>query len=122
LKGIVKVGAVDATAHESLAQKYEVKGFPTIKIFGSDKKSPVDYQGERTADGIVGESMKVVTKTVRDRQKGGNSAKDDSAKAKNTPPKNTKSASSVLELTEANFDALVMESNDLWLVEFYAPW
>jgi protein disulfide-isomerase A6 len=28
----------------------------------------------------------------------------------------------VVILTDANFDELVMHSNDLWLVEFYAPW
>ena len=28
----------------------------------------------------------------------------------------------MVDLTEANFKALVMESTDLWLVEFYAPW
>ena len=27
-----------------------------------------------------------------------------------------------MELTESNFNALVMESTDHWLVEFYAPW
>ena len=30
--------------------------------------------------------------------------------------------SAVVELTEVNFKALVLESNDHWLVEFYAPW
>lgn len=30
--------------------------------------------------------------------------------------------SAVVELTESNFNALVMESTDHWLVEFYAPW
>jgi hypothetical protein len=30
--------------------------------------------------------------------------------------------SAVVELTETNFNALVMESTDHWLVEFYAPW
>lgn len=28
----------------------------------------------------------------------------------------------VIKLTDSNFDKLVMESDDLWLVEFYAPW
>jgi protein disulfide-isomerase A6 len=49
----VKIVAVDATAAQSLASKYQIQGFPTIKIFGADKKSPTDYQGERTADAIV---------------------------------------------------------------------
>ena len=28
----------------------------------------------------------------------------------------------VIELTPANFDKTVLESDELWLVEFYAPW
>lgn len=28
----------------------------------------------------------------------------------------------VIELTDENFDKLVMGSEDMWLVEFYAPW
>ena len=28
----------------------------------------------------------------------------------------------VVELTPSNFHKLVVDSNDLWLVEFYAPW
>ena len=53
MKGIVKVGAVDADAHKSLGQQYGIRGFPTIKVFGTNKQSPTDYQGGRTADAIV---------------------------------------------------------------------
>ena len=28
----------------------------------------------------------------------------------------------VVELTEGNFDKLVLQSEDMWLVEFFAPW
>jgi len=28
----------------------------------------------------------------------------------------------VVELTEANFDRLVIQSDAIWVVEFYAPW
>src|SRR5262249_15635319 len=41
----VKFGAVDATEHAALAQQYSVQGYPTIKIFGTDKKKPKDYRG-----------------------------------------------------------------------------
>jgi protein disulfide-isomerase A6 len=68
LKGIVKIVAVDATAAQSLASKYQIQGFPTIKIFGADKKSPTDYQGERTADAIVTAAMKATTQLVKDRK------------------------------------------------------
>jgi len=32
------------------------------------------------------------------------------------------SSDDVVELTAANFNSKVLQSNDLWLVEFYAPW
>merc|ERR1711976_487358 len=32
------------------------------------------------------------------------------------------SSSNVVNLTERNFKQLVIDSDDLWLVEFYAPW
>ena len=49
LKGVVKIGAVNADEHKSLGGQYQVQGFPTIKIFGANKNKPEDYQGERTA-------------------------------------------------------------------------
>jgi protein disulfide-isomerase A1 len=42
---------VDATEHKELGQKYEVKGFPTLKLFKSG--GIIDYNGGRTADAIV---------------------------------------------------------------------
>ncbi len=58
LKGKVKLGAVDATVHQSLAGKYGVQGYPTIKYFPSGaKKGPEEYDGGRTADDIVSWAM-----------------------------------------------------------------
>jgi protein disulfide-isomerase A6 len=31
-------------------------------------------------------------------------------------------ASASVDLTIANFDKLVIQSDDIWLVEFFAPW
>ena len=28
----------------------------------------------------------------------------------------------VVELTDSNFESLVLNSDDMWLVEFFAPW
>ncbi|RYH25573.1 hypothetical protein EON65_15510 [archaeon] len=123
LHGVVKVVAVDATAHESLAQKYQIQGFPTLKVFGADKKSPVDYQGQRTSDGIVTECMKAANNLVKDRKAGKTKKSEKSGGGEKAEKKSKKgSKSAVIELTDANFDALVLESNDHWLVEFYAPW
>ena len=118
--------AVDATQAESLAGKYQVQGFPTIKVFGRDKKSPTDYQGQRTSDGIVSGAMKAANQLVKDR-KGGSGSKSSSSSSSGSSSGSKRSSgggskSDVIELTDVNFDALVMESNDQWLVEFFAPW
>lgn len=34
----------------------------------------------------------------------------------------SKDSKDVIELTDENFDKLVLNSEDMWLVEFYAPW
>ncbi|TMW62114.1 hypothetical protein Poli38472_009607 [Pythium oligandrum] len=53
LKQQARLGAVDATVHQSLAQKYNIRGYPTIKEFGANKKKPRDYQGGRTRREII---------------------------------------------------------------------
>jgi len=45
----IKVAQVNADEHKELGSQFGVKGFPTIKMFLSDKKKPVDYSGARTA-------------------------------------------------------------------------
>ena len=51
LKDKVKVGALDATVHQTQANKYGVKGFPTIKL--SVNGQPEDYNGGRTKEELV---------------------------------------------------------------------
>ncbi|XP_034941908.1 protein disulfide-isomerase A6 homolog [Chelonus insularis] len=112
LKGVIKVGAVNADVHKSLGSRFGIEGFPTIKIFGQNKYKPENFNGQRTADGIVTEALKVATKKVR-ASLGGKSSESDH--------KSTDS-DDVITLTDDNFDKLVMGSEDMWLVEFYAPW
>ncbi|TGZ56972.1 protein disulfide-isomerase A6 homolog [Temnothorax longispinosus] len=111
LKGVVKVGAVNADEHKSLGGKYGVRGFPTIKIFGLDKK-PEDYNGPRSAAGIVDAALNAASQKVRRALSG----KTSGGESKSKDPKD------VIELTDENFDKTVLNSEDMWLVEFYAPW
>jgi len=48
-----KLAKVDCTVEKEVCNKFEVQGFPTIKIFRNDGSNPTDYDGPRKADGIV---------------------------------------------------------------------
>lgn len=54
MKDIVNIGAVDMTTDQGAGRRYDVQGYPTIKLFGSDKSKPIDYNsGARTYDDFV---------------------------------------------------------------------
>lgn len=112
LKGVVKVGAVNADEHKSLGGQYSVRGFPTIKIFGANKHKPEDYNGQRTAQGIVEQALKTAKEKVYARM----------GKKHQSGGGGEGNADDVIELTDGNFDKKVLESDDMWLVEFFAPW
>ena len=66
-KAGVSLATVDATIEESLAGQFQVKGFPTIKLFpGGAKSGPgdaIEYQGGREAEQIVQTLLKEVDRS-----------------------------------------------------------
>lgn len=118
LKDVVKVGAVDADKHQSLGGQYGVQGFPTIKIFGSNKNRPEDYQGGRTGEAIVDAALSALRQLVKDRLggRGGGYSSGKQGRSEGSGKKD------VIELTDDTFDKNVLDSEDVWMVEFYAPW
>ncbi|PIN09134.1 Thioredoxin/protein disulfide isomerase [Handroanthus impetiginosus] len=111
LKGVATVAALDADAHQSLAQEYGIRGFPTIKVFVPGKP-PVDYQGARDVKPIVEFALQQVKALLKERL--------DGKSAGGSSQKSEPSAS--VELNSRNFDELVLKSKELWIVEFFAPW
>lgn len=103
MKGIVKVGAVDADSHKSLGQQYGVSGFPTIKIFGSNKRSPINYQGGRTADAIVEQVLSQLRTVVNERlgKRGGGSSGSGGSGGSHG---GSGSGKDTIDLTDSTFD------------------
>ena len=116
LKGVVKVGAVNCDDHNSICGQFGVRGFPTIKIFGASKNTPTDFNGQRNAKGIAEAALAEVKKKVKATLEGGSSSSGGSSGSGSGDSKD------VVELTDSNFDKLVLQSDDIWLVEFFAPW
>jgi protein disulfide-isomerase A6 len=89
----------DASENKPICNANDITGFPTLKWFSADG-TPESYQGGRTADDII---SFINSKTGL---KAGV----------------TKAPSKVFDLTTANFDSLVINSDKFVLVEFFAPW
>ncbi|KAK6919293.1 Thioredoxin domain [Dillenia turbinata] len=114
LKGVATVAALDADAHQSLAQEYGIRGFPTIKVFVPGNP-PVDYQGAREVKPIAEFALQQIKELLKDRLSGKAAGGSGGSSEKSEP-------SASIELNSQNFDDLVIRSKELWIVEFFAPW
>nr|CAB3264750.1 protein disulfide-isomerase A4-like [Phallusia mammillata] len=94
LEGKVPVAKIDATASKTLGTRFEIQGYPTIKILRNGE--PMTYEGGRTETEIISKVMELADPDWK------------------PPPE------AVLTLTADNFDQAV--DVDIILVEFYAPW
>lgn len=48
------VAEIDADEEVDIAAKYDIRGYPTIKLFPRrNPQQPIDFKGERTAQGLV---------------------------------------------------------------------
>jgi len=117
LKGIVKVGAVDMDVHQSVGGPYNVRGFPTIKVFGLNKNSPDEFQSGRDANSIVQAALKAAQQVASARLSGKSGSGGGGSGSGSSG-----SADDVVTLTDSNFEKEVLGTKDPVLVEFYAPW
>ncbi|KAG0242697.1 hypothetical protein B0O80DRAFT_462260 [Mortierella sp. GBAus27b] len=73
LHGIVKLGAIDCDDDKNrpVCSQYDIKGFPTIKVFPPNrtgKKGPKsfnDYNGERSAKAIVDHLVRLIPNDIQ---------------------------------------------------------
>ena len=59
----IKVGAIDCTVETEICTQFEVRGYPTLKVFRKGEQAS-DYQGGRETDEIVSFMRKAAAPTV----------------------------------------------------------
>jgi len=96
----VVIAEVDADAHKELGSRFGVTGFPTLKFFPKGTTTPEDYQSGRSIDEITTYVNNKVGTRVRVK----------------------KAPSFTVDLTNDNFESIVLDKSKDVLVEFYAPW
>ncbi len=138
LRGIVGVAALDADAHPGAAAQHgiNVEGFPTIKLVHSSggKLVTSDYGGGRSASELVKWATAQAQKLALARlgagagggakggAKGGARGSGSAGSGSANAGSGFYAGTPVVELSDADFHARVTDSEELWLVEFYAPW
>ncbi|GAC76767.1 thioredoxin/protein disulfide isomerase [Moesziomyces antarcticus T-34] len=100
-KETVLIAKVDADKNKELGQKAGIRGFPTLKWYPAGSTEAEEFNSGRDLDSIA----KLVT--------------EKSGKKSTVKPPPPPAAE---QLTNRNFDKIVMDENKDVLVEFYAPW
>jgi len=95
----IQIGKVDCTKHNDLCKKYDVTGYPTLKIFVKGEDEPKAYSGALTADAIVSKMRHEVMSEPIPETQGVNK-----------------------KIVAKNFNDLVLNSSADVFVKFYAPW
>jgi len=98
-----KLAKVDCTTERDLCGKYDVSGFPTVKLFRNDGSEPVDYDQARKADAIVKFMIKQSAPAVTDL------ADADAVKAFGA----SESVRVVAFVSDENYDAYTKVANSL---------
>jgi len=134
LKGIFKIGAIDADKERSIGGKYNIQGFPTVKFFGIHKDKPVDYDKARTADAVINfmfEKARAIANARLNMKKTDQSSSNTNTNSNQHQQQQQQqqrkapeagNEKDVIVLTDDNFDDMIFNDESMWLVAFYAPW
>lgn len=104
----VKISKVDCTSHQEICRDYGVRGYPTLKFFGSGEEV-ASYSGARSLEALKTFVKEQIQK--RSVQPGDEAAAVVEEELVQSPVK---------ELTDKNFADVTSSGNAF--VKFYAPW
>ncbi|KAF5303370.1 hypothetical protein FQR65_LT08283 [Abscondita terminalis] len=105
----IKLAKVDATEESSLAEKFEIRGYPTLKFF--KKGNPFEYN---ETDDLSAETIKNFVQSFLDNKIKPHLLSQD------LPDDWNKEG--VYTLVASNFESVALDPAKDVLVEFYAPW
>ncbi|TMW63878.1 hypothetical protein Poli38472_014788 [Pythium oligandrum] len=115
----VKVAKVDCTKERSVCERFGVQSYPTLKVVAKGRF--YDYAGRREIDDMA----HFATTGYKDAY-----AEEVLSKAEFVAARKRAEAekaelernSAVVAITTSDFDALVKEGGEPWILKFYAPW
>jgi protein disulfide-isomerase A6 len=108
------------TTDQQAGSAYGIKGYPTLKFFGSNKNSPTDYNGGRTASAIIQFALDQAKTVALGRI--GAAGSSSGSQQQGQQQQQQGGPESVVTLTADSFARSVYNAKAVWLVEFYAPW
>uniref|UniRef100_A0A8B9KLB9 protein disulfide-isomerase n=1 Tax=Astyanax mexicanus TaxID=7994 RepID=A0A8B9KLB9_ASTMX len=113
---LVKIGKLDCTQHYEVCSENQVRGYPTL-LFFTDGEKVDQFRGKRDLESF----KEFVDNHLADAASKDQPAAED-AKANEIPEAEepAKPESSVVTLTESNFDDIVAKG--VSFIKFYAPW
>jgi protein disulfide-isomerase A6 len=107
----IKVGFVDymTVEGEKLTNAYGIKRFPFLFLFGSEKENPIKYPFSPASAEDLANTAEFLLK--KPKAADGQCGKDTVQNQK----------SSTYELTDENFEEVVLKCEEPWIVNFYTP-
>ena len=83
----------------------------------------MDYNGDRSAKAMVEASLRALKKHVMRRLDGGGRSSGQSGGSSDGPgPADHEDSDVVFIESEDEFQEKILQGEDMWMVEFYAPW
>ncbi|BBN12954.1 hypothetical protein MPTK1_5g24280 [Marchantia polymorpha subsp. ruderalis] len=61
----IKLAKIDADKYKSISSKYDIQGFPTLRLFMSGSPAEAEYDGPRNADSLVSYVHRAIAPVIR---------------------------------------------------------